>query len=149
MDPVSLILLHVCCTPSRLPSTISRYDTNASTPHNNRKGAVRRMDENLAGRKAQQARVMSKEGQELLDRLLLVTGKYPRDEAIERFLHKVHKEQVSKPAVNWAFGHAAGEGAAFSVIVEATATLDMTPPPHWPSSEGEPPKRTSTSDPRR
>ena len=106
------------------------------------------MDEDLAGRRAQQARVVAKEGQELLDWLLLITGKYPRDEAIQRFLHKVHKEQVGKPVVNWAFGHAAGDGAAFSVIVEATATLDQTPPHHW--DEGERPERaTSQVDPRR
>ena len=106
------------------------------------------MDEDLAGRKAQQARVVAKEGQELLDWLFLVTGRYPREDAIQRFLHKVHKEQVSIPVVKWAFGHAAGDGAAFSVIAEGTATLDKSPPPHWDSS-GERPERTSMSDPRR
>ena len=104
------------------------------------------MDDDLAGRKAQQARVVAREGQELLDWLLHVTEKYLRDEAIERFVHKVHEKQVSKHAVNWAFGHAAG--AVFSVIVEGMARLDETPPSHW-DSEGERPKRTGTGDPRR
>ena len=86
----------------------------------------------------------SRQGQELLDWLLLVARRYPREDAIETFLQNVRMNQISKRAVNWAFGRVAADGAAFSVISEAMTALDRTHPPHWHSSEGNAPSESLT-----